>query len=306
MNAKVVDMTEMLRRLLGEDIDVRNSLASGLGSVRVDPTQIEQILLNLVVNAREAMPQGGSLTIETRNVEIDEAYTRSHAAALPGQYVMIAVSDSGCGMDAATQARIFEPFFTTKKQGTGLGLATVYGAVKQSGGYIWVYSELRKGTTFKIYFPRVADAENAATGEEGSADKTMGAGTILLVEDSESLRMVTREFLLRAGYTVKEASNGEEALNIARTLDGPIHLLLTDMVMPGMGGRELANALAPFLPEMRVLFMSGYAANAIVSHGDLEEGVSFLSKPFSRASLTKKVREVLNSLPRPAGKQLQF
>ena len=305
LNAKVADITEMLRRLVGEDVDVRTSLSSALWSVRVDPTQIEQILLNLAINARDAMPRGGNLTIETRNVEVDDTYSRSHASASPGQYVMIAVSDSGCGMDAETQARIFEPFFTTKKDGTGLGLATVYGAVKQSGGYIWVYSEPRRGATFKIYFPRVAAAENTVNGEESPSSKATGAGTILLVEDSEALRMVTREFLLLAGYTVKEASNGEEALNIARTHDGPIHLLLTDMVMPGMGGRELAKALAQFRPEMRVLFMSGYAANAIVSHGDLDEGASFLPKPFSRASLTNKVREVLNSLPNSAGKQLQ-
>jgi two-component system, cell cycle sensor histidine kinase and response regulator CckA len=304
LNVQVADVTEMLRRLLGEDIEVRTSLARDLGRIRVDPTQVEQILLNLVSNAREAMPHGGKLTIETGNVEVDEVYTRSHAGASVGGYVMIAVSDSGCGMDAATQARIFEPFFTTKHYGTGLGLATVYGAVKQSGGHIWVYSEPGRGTSFRIYFPRVAAPENTA-GDETSVDKSMGSGTILLVEDSEGLRMVTREFLLLAGYTVKEAGNAEEALNISQTHEGPIDLLLTDVVLPGMDGRELAKALACFRPEMRVLFMSGYAPEIIASNGDLDEGSGFLSKPFSRSTLTRKVREVLNSVSNPACKQLQ-
>jgi two-component system, cell cycle sensor histidine kinase and response regulator CckA len=294
LSAKVSEIADMLTRLVGEDVDVHTSLPGDLWSVRVDPSQFEQILLNLVVNAREAMPQGGKLTIETRNVELEEAYTRTHALAAPGRYVMISVSDSGIGMDAETQARIFEPFYTTKKTGTGLGLATVYGAVQQSGGNIWVYSELGKGTTFKIYLPAVEGARRLASAD-APATQAGGSETILLVEDADALRAVTREFLELAGYTVKDAANGEQAVQIARVHSGAIDLLLTDVVMPGMSGPEVAKRVAQLHPEAKVLFMSGYTANAVLNHGALDNSMTLLSKPFSRASLTRKVRELLTA-----------
>src|SRR5437879_7664228 len=255
LNAKVSKITDMLARLVGEDVEIRTSLPANLGKVRADPSQIEQILMNLVVNAREAMPNGGNITIETENVELDEAYAGSHSSVLPGSYVMIAVSDSGMGMDAEISAHIFEPFFTTKANGTGLGLATVYGAVKQSGGNIWVYSEPGKGTTFKIYFPRVDGVVDGSVAAERCAATLTGTETILLVEDSDSLRAVTREFLQIAGYNVVEARDGKDALRVARMHEERIHLLLTDVVMPGMSGRELANELKQIHTETRILFM---------------------------------------------------
>jgi two-component system, cell cycle sensor histidine kinase and response regulator CckA len=300
LNDAVTEMTDMLRRLVGEDIEIDTAFASPLNNVRVDPGQVEQILLNLAVNARDAMPQGGSITIETQNAVLDESYARSHAGVAPGRYVMLAVSDSGSGMDAETQKRVFEPFFTTKKSGTGLGLATVYGAVKQSGGHIWLYSELGKGTTFKIYFPEaVASAEKRGVEEREPSSTNSGTETILLVEDSDSLLAVTREFLLFAGYKVIDACNGKEALRLARGHIGPIHLLLTDVIMPEMSGRTLADEISRIHPETRILYMSGYTANAIVHHGVLDEGINLLSKPFSRAALTKKVSEVLNKTDLP-------
>ncbi len=295
LNAKVSKMTDMLARLVGEDVEIRTSLPANLGKVRADPSQIEQILMNLVVNAREAMPNGGNITIETENVKLDEAYAGSHTSVLPGSYVMIAVSDSGMGMDAEISAHIFEPFFTTKANGTGLGLATVYGAVKQSGGNIWVYSEPGKGTTFKIYLPRVDGAVDGSGGAQRSAATPEGTETILLVEDSASLRDVTKEFLQIAGYNVVEAKDGKDALRVARMHEERIHLLLTDVVMPGMGGRELANEIKQIHPETRILFMSGYTSNAIVHRGVLDEELSLLTKPFTRSGLTQKVREMLNS-----------
>jgi len=295
LNAKVSKMTDMLARLVGEDVEIRTSLPANLGKVRADPSQIEQILMNLVVNAREAMPNGGNITIETENVKLDEAYAGSHTSVLPGSYVMIAVSDSGMGMDAEISAHIFEPFFTTKENGTGLGLATVYGAVKQSGGNIWVYSEPGKGTTFKIYLPRVDGAVDGSGGAQRSAATPEGTETILLVEDSASLRDVTKEFLQIAGYNVVEAKDGKDALRVARMHEERIHLLLTDVVMPGMGGRELANEIKQIHPETRILFMSGYTSNAIVHRGVLDEELSLLTKPFTRSGLTQKVREMLNS-----------
>jgi len=294
LNAKVSKITEMLARLVGENVEIRTSLPANLGKVRADPSQIEQILMNLVVNAREAMPNGGNITIETENVKLDEAYAGSHTSVLPGSYVMIAVSDSGMGMDAEISAHIFEPFFTTKANGTGLGLATVYGAVKQSGGNIWVYSEPGKGTTFKIYLPRVDGAVDGSGGAERSAATPKGTETILLVEDSASLRDVTKEFLQIAGYNVVEAKDGKDALRVARMHEERIHLLLTDVVMPGMGGRELANEIKQIHPETRILFMSGYTSNAIVHRGVLDEELSLLTKPFTRSGLTQKVREMLN------------
>jgi two-component system, cell cycle sensor histidine kinase and response regulator CckA len=295
LNDAIAEMTNMLRRLVGENILIGSCLGSALWRVRVDPGQVEQIVLNLVVNARDAMPNGGSITIETQNVQLDEAYARSHVTVAPGRYVMLAVSDSGSGMDAETQKRIFEPFFTTKKSGSGLGLATVYGAVKQSGGHVWLYSEPGEGTTFKIYFPEAAESVENHQAEERDAPATNQATeTILLVEDSESLLAVTREFLQLAGYNVVEACNGKEALKLARAHVSPIHLLLTDVVMPEMSGKTLADEVSRIHPETRILYMSGYTANAIVHHGVLDEGVNLLSKPFSRASLTKKIREVLS------------
>jgi two-component system, cell cycle sensor histidine kinase and response regulator CckA len=294
LNSKISEMTNMLMRLVGEDIEISTSLPANLGKVRTDPSQIEQILLNLVVNARDAMPNGGKITIETQNIDLAESYVVSHTAVLPGPYVMIAISDSGMGIDAETLAHIFEPFFTTKLSGTGLGLAMVYGAVKQSGGNIWVYSEPGKGTTFKIYFPRVDGAADSAEAAERNAVTPKGSETILLVEDSDSLREVTREFLQIAGYNVVEGRDGKDALQVAQTHEEAIHLLLTDVVMPGMSGRELANEIKRIHPETRILFMSGYTSNAIVHRGVLDEGVSLLPKPFTRSALTQKVREILN------------
>jgi PAS domain S-box-containing protein len=295
LNSKLSDVADMLVRLVGENITISTSLASDLGRVRIDPTQIEQIVLNLVVNARDAMPRGGQITIETQNVELDEAYTRSHISVLPGRYVMVAVSDSGMGMNADTQAHLFEPFFTTKKSGTGLGLSTVYGAVKQSGGNIWVYSEPGRGTTFQAYFPRVDEPTDSGEVENSSGTIARGTETILLVEDSDSLREVTREFLEMEGYQVMEACNGEDALDVARTHEGPIHLVLTDVLMPGMSGPDLAREVLQIHAETRILFMSGYTADAIAHHGVLDEGISLLEKPFTRSILTQRVRQTLNS-----------
>ena len=295
LNAKVSKITDMLARLVGEDVEIRTSLPANLGKVRADPGQIEQILMNLVVNAREAMPNGGKIMIETENVELDAAYARSHTSVVPGNYVMIAVSDSGIGMDAEISAHIFEPFFTTKATGTGLGLATVYGAVKQSGGNIWVYSEPGNGTTFKIYLPRVDGVVDWGGGAEHNAATPKGTETILLVEDSASLRDVTKEFLQIAGYNVVEAKDGRDALRVARMHEERIHLLLTDVVMPGMSGRELADEIKQIHPETRILFMSGYTSNAIVHRGVLDEELSLLTKPFTRSRLTQKVREMLTS-----------
>jgi PAS domain S-box-containing protein len=296
LNAKVSGIRDMLVRVVGEGIEISTSLATNLGRVRADPNQIEQILLNLVVNARDAMPNGGKITIETQNIDLEEAYVGTHSSVVAGSYVMIAVSDSGVGMDAETLAHVFEPFFTTKSSGTGLGLATVYGAVKQSGGNIWAYSEPGKGTTFKVYFTRVdGAAERARAGECNATPTPKGTETILLVEDSDSLREVTREFLQIAGYNVVVARNGNDAVQVARSHEPAIHLLLTDVVMPGMSGRESADEIKRMHPETRVLFMSGYTSNAIAHRGVLDEGVSLLSKPFTRSDLVQKVHEILNS-----------
>jgi len=296
LNVIVSDMGAMLRRLIGEDIGLVTVVTEGLGSVKADPGQIEQVLVNLAVNARDAMLEGGRLTIETANVELDEAYAQDHAGFRPGRYVMLAVTDTGRGMDAEVQEHMFEPFFTTKEpgKGTGLGLATVYGIVTQSGGYIWVYSEPGHGTTFKIYLPRVDESSPAAHAEQ-VARVPKGTETILVVEDEEALREITREILTGQGYTVIEAPSGAAALKLAEQHTGPIHLLLTDVVMPGMSGRELAQNLAARQPAMKLLFMSGYTDDAIVRHGVLEEGTAFIQKPFTLASLTTRVRDVLDS-----------
>ena len=297
LNTVVAGMEGLLQRLLGEDIDLAVVPAPGLGSVRADPGQIEQVITNLAVNARDAMPQGGRLTIETQNVEIDDDYARRHAVAAPaGSYVLLAVSDSGVGMDEATRARIFEPFFTTKEpgKGTGLGLSTVYGIVKQSQGFIWVYSEVGQGTTFKIYLPQVAEAVD--TDRPGpSVAPGSGTETILLVEDNAGLRKVATRFLKPAGYTVLGAASGEEALRLLERHEAPVHLLLSDVVMPGMSGRLLAEQLAQTHPGMKVLYMSGYTGDTIVRHGILDAQMPFLAKPFTEAALRRKVREVLDS-----------
>ena len=298
LNFLVEDMNKLLRRLLGEDIELCTKLDSSLGSVQADPGQIEQVIMNLAVNARDAMPKGGKLTLETANLELDQAYAREHAIVQPGSYVLLAISDTGCGMDAETLAHVFEPFFTTKEQGkgTGLGLSTVYGIVKQSGGYIWPYSEPGIGTTFKIYLPRVdetaareqAAAQPAASGLEGTE-------TILLVEDEEGVRGLTRQLLQRHGYTVLEAEHGQDALLLCERYSGPIHLLLTDVVLAAqMSGRELVERLVPLRREMKVLYMSGYSDEAIVHHGVLAPGTAFLQKPFTTESLMRKLREVLD------------
>jgi PAS domain S-box-containing protein len=295
LNSVVGDLGRMLPRLVGEDVDL--VIVPSLEPIRAkaDPSQLEQVIMNLAVNARDAMPTGGRLTIETAVVEFDQEYARLHPSAQPGRYAMLAVTDTGAGMDAETQSRIFEPFFTTKEKGkgTGLGLSTVYGIVKQSGGYVWVYSELGRGTTFKIYLPLAEGAETALQPEAVLPADSPGLETVLLVEDEEHVRHVAREFLEIRGYSVLEAKNGEDALQLAHSHPGPIHLLLTDVVMPGMNGRELWQRLS-WRPEMKVLYMSGYPENAIVQHGTLEEGVMYLQKPFTLSALTHKVREVLN------------
>ncbi len=297
MNAILASVEKMLRRLIGEDIDLVTVQEPQLGAVKVDPSQIEQVILNLAINARDAMPHGGKLTLETSNVHLDEDYARRHAGVRPGRYVMLAVSDTGSGMDAETRSRIFEPFFTTKRhgKGTGLGLATVYGIVKQSGGHIWVYSEPGRGTTFKIYFPRVEEKAESVDAGAGVAQTLQGTETILLVEDEEVVRDVASRILDHYGYTVLEARSGAQALRICEEHKGPIHLLVTDVVMPQMSGRQLAEQLAELRPQIKVLYVSGYTDNAIVHHGVLEEGTAFLGKPFTPEALARKVREVLDA-----------
>jgi nitrogen-specific signal transduction histidine kinase/ActR/RegA family two-component response regulator len=297
LNATIRQMSSMLRRLIGEDIDLVTIAHPELGSVNADPVQIQQILMNLAVNARDAMPQGGKLTIEMANAHFDEAYVREHPQTMDGPYVMLAISDNGIGMDAATQARLFEPFFTTKGKGkgTGLGLSTIYGIVKQSGGFIWVYSEQGKGSTFKIYFPRVEGQSPTATIESNVQHKLNVSETVFVVEDEPSVRALTSRILQSRGYAVLEASNGKLALDIAQKHSGEIHMVITDVVMPEMGGKALVSQLKMDRPDIKVLFVSGYADNAIVHHGILDSGIEFLQKPFSSENLLRKVREVLNS-----------
>ncbi|PYO60987.1 MAG: hybrid sensor histidine kinase/response regulator [Gemmatimonadetes bacterium] len=296
LNDVVADTQNMLGRLLGEDIALVTRLDPALGAVKADPGQLEQVIMNLAVNARDAMPGGGKLTIETANAELDDTYVREHFPARPGSYVMLAVSDTGTGMSDEVQSHLFEPFFTTKEKGkgTGLGLATVYGIVKQSGGYIWVYTEPGHGTTFKIYLPRVAGAP--AQRASGPKASPVGAGTetVLLAEDEAAVRAVARHALERQGYTVLEASSGEAALDLAERHSGRIHLLLTDVIMPGMNGRALALRLSELRPDLRVVYMSGYTEEAITRHGVLEPGLTYVQKPFTPEGLARKVREVLD------------
>jgi PAS domain S-box-containing protein len=295
LNAIVLQVEKMLQRLIGEDVDLRATLGPALGSIKADQSQIEQVIMNLAVNARDAMPQGGKLMIETANIDLDEDYARRHPPQKPGAYVQLTVADTGEGMDAETQSRIFEPFFTTKEpgKGTGLGLSTVYGIVRQSGGHIWVYSELGQGTTFKIYLPRIGKTAKVENPAPGLALSSRGTGTILLVEDEDALRELTRSLLEGDGYTVLEAERPDKAIEIALEHSGPIHLMLTDMVMPGMNGRVLAANLAPIRPAMKVVYMSGYTG--FTHPGLAESGASLLSKPFTRDALLRKLHEVLES-----------
>jgi len=296
LNALVSNVEKLLGRLIGADVQLATALADEVGRVRADPGQLEQVIVNLAVNARDAMPGGGRLTIETRNVDLDAAYAAEHRTVVPGPYVVIAVSDTGTGMSADTQAHMFEPFFTTKEvgKGTGLGLATVYGIVKQSGGSIWVYSELGHGTTIKVYLPRVDEPPDplAAPGL-ANPERLRGTETILLVEDEPAVRAVARQILARQGYTVLEAPDGPAALAMVAGR-ARVDLILTDVVMPGMSGRTLADQLATRWPGVRVLYMSGYTDDAIVRHGMLEPGLAYLQKPFRPDALVRKVREVLN------------
>ena len=296
VNAIVTGLVTMLRRLVGEDLDLQLHLAPNLDRISADKGQIEQILTNLVVNARDAMPRGGRLTIETVNVELDDAYVKQHVSGQPGPHVMLAVTDTGMGMSRATQAQIFDPFFTTKAlgHGTGLGLATVYGIVKQSGGTIWVYSEPGRGTIFKIYFPRgEAPAEPAAPQARVRA-ATRGSETILVVEDEDRVRLLVTEVLTRAGYTVLASADVAGALDWSQRYTGTIHLLLTDVVMPGQSGRDLAAQLVTARPGIQVLYMSGYTGNAIAHHGIIESDASLIDKPFTPEGLCQRVRELLD------------
>jgi PAS domain S-box-containing protein len=296
INEVVAEMDRMLRRILGEDVRLETVLAPDLGRVEADVGQMEQVLMNLAVNARDAMPGGGKLTIETANVELDQEYARGHVSVTPGPHVMVGVSDTGEGMSPEVLAHVFEPFFTTKEKGrgTGLGLATVYGIVKQSGGNIWVYSERGQGTAFKIYLPRVDRAPAGAKERDAGSEVRGGSETLLVVEDEEMVRNLAVRVLKGVGYTVLGAQDGLEALAIVREHDAPIHLMVTDVVMPGMSGPQLASQLLTFRPGMRVLYVSGYTDNAIVHHGVLDAGLHFLQKPFTPDGLLRKVRETLD------------
>ena len=295
LNHIVSDMDKLLRRLIGEDVELGTALHPGLGRVRADPGQIAQIVMNLAVNARDAMPGGGRLTIETTNAELDAAYAVLHPPAKPGPYVMLAMSDTGTGMDAETQSHVFEPFFTTKPvgEGTGLGLSTVYGIVKQSDGYIWVYSEVGVGTTFKIYLPR-SDTAAAAPSEERPAPAACTSETVLLVEDEDALRGLLRETLEGNGYVVLVAHDGAQALQIADAHAGPLHLILTDLIMPGINGRSAAEVIVSTRPAVKVLYISGYSDEAVARSGALSPGSAFLSKPFTPRELLVKVRDLLD------------
>jgi len=288
----------MLQRLIGEDVELVTILRLGVGQIKADPGQIEQVLLNLVVNARDALPKGGKITIETCNTVLDETYARKHVSVQPGSYVVLIVSDNGVGMDAKTQERVFDPFFTTKEigKGTGLGLSTVYGIVKQSEGSVWVYSEVGRGTTFKIYLPRV---DNGAEDEKLASVASIvpgGSETILLVEDEDLVRDLSIAILEEAGYKVISAADGDEGLRLCQQFEGRIDLMITDVVVPRMSGRELAEYLKVLRPETEVLYMSGYTDDAIVRHGILEDDMPFIQKPFLPDALALKVRELLEAV----------
>jgi PAS domain S-box-containing protein len=292
LNKLVTSLSTMLRRLIGEDVELRLVLSPDLGRVSADPGQLEQVLMNLAVNARDAMPKGGILTIETTNLELDENYAGRHISVKSGPYIQLAVSDTGTGMDEATKARLFEPFFTTKGTGTGLGLSTVFGIIKQSGGSVDVYSEPGHGTSVKVYLPRI-DQAAAAPPEDQQTKSVRGSETILVAEDDEMVRTLVRTTLERDGYKVLESADPVEARRVAERHKGTIHLLISDVVMPKLSGRELAEQIVQRRPGMKVLYMSGYTDNAVLNSGILHQTVAFLQKPFTPAALTEKVREVL-------------
>ena len=297
LNLIIEDINKMLPRLIGEDIELVFNPGAKLGEVKSDPVQIEQILLNLVANARDAMPKGGRLVIETSNLRLDNAYVQEHSIVPPGDYVLLTVTDSGTGIAPEHLLHIFEPFYTTKEEGkgTGLGLATVYGIVKQNSGFIWVYSEPGLGTTFKIYLPGASQAKIAGQPALPSEGCPRGCETLLLAEDEEAVRESIREFLSLNGYTVLEAQNGTEALALARGYDGPIHLMIADVVMPQVGGAKLAGELAIDRPDMKILFVCGYAEATFQRHGAIDLTTRFLQKPFSLKALARKIREVLDA-----------
>jgi PAS domain S-box-containing protein len=297
LNTVLTRVDALLQRIIGEDVDLTMKLTAPLGRVSADPGQIEQVVLNLAVNARDAMPHGGKLTIETANVMLDEDYVSKHADATPGPHVMVAVTDTGTGMDEDTQQRLFEPFFTTKEagRGTGLGLATVYGIVTQSRGSIWVYSERGHGSTFKVYLPVTTDESSPAVAFQKTPESLSGHETVLVVEDQAEARSVICETLRRRGYTVIEAINGPDAIVKGRQSDVPIDVMLTDVVMPGMGGRRVAEVIRATRPQLKIVYMSGYTDSSIVDHGILEPGVTFVQKPFATDMLLRKIRDVLDT-----------
>jgi signal transduction histidine kinase/ActR/RegA family two-component response regulator len=308
LNEIVDNLEKMLRRLIGEDVVLTTALSPGISAVRVDPGQMEQVVINLAVNARDAMPQGGRLTIETRDIELTEAYCRLHSDVKPGRYALLSITDTGCGMTPEVKGRIFEPFFTTKGpgKGTGLGLATVFGIVKQSDGHIQVYSELGFGTCFKICLAAVEAKAGSAQSEFGTGKARQGSETILLVEDEEGVRKIAKLILEKHGYKVLEASDGRKALAIAESFKGPIDLVLTDVVMPAMSGTQLMGLLHARHSRVKVLFMSGYTDDAMVRHGLIDAKAAFLHKPFSVIALAKKVREVLDGKVACNGTVLDF
>jgi two-component system, cell cycle sensor histidine kinase and response regulator CckA len=295
VNAIVQDMERLLRPLIGENIDLTTRLEPNVGRTRADAGQLEQVIMNLVVNAKDAMPAGGKITIQTGNAELDDSYRREHTYIQPGPYIMLLVSDTGCGMDKETQARIFEPFFTTKEKGkgTGLGLSTVYGIIKQSGGYVFAQSEVGHGSTFRIYLPRVEDAAEPTDTVKAKSTALEGTETVLLVEDEDSVRQLVAETLASRGYKVIQAENGEEALKLVASSPETIHLMITDVVMPGMSGRELARELLKLRPQSKVMFLSGYSEDAVLNQGVLEPETAFLQKPFTLQHLARKVREII-------------
>jgi two-component system cell cycle sensor histidine kinase/response regulator CckA len=297
LNVAVTEVEIMLQRLIGEDVNLQTSLDPAIGSVKADPGQIEQVILNLVVNARDAMPRGGKLLLETSNVELDGRATKLHPPMFAGQFVVLTVTDTGIGMDSETQAHIFEPFFTTKElgKGTGLGLATVYGVVRQSGGFVRVHSEPGQGAQFKVYLPLVQDTVETRENRSGHVTNDFGTETILLAEDSEPLRELICMILRNHGYTVLEAGDGAAALRIANQHSGPIHLLVTDVIMPGIGGHELSESLKSMRRDLRVLYVSGYTDDTMMRHGVSDANVAILPKPFTPKDLTRKVRDVLDA-----------
>jgi CheY-like chemotaxis protein/two-component sensor histidine kinase len=298
LNEVVEDLGKMLRRLINENVGLTMALEKKIGRVRADAGYVGQVLINLVVNARDAMPNGGRLSITTRNVTLDENYAHTHPEVVPGDYVMLAVSDTGVGMTDEVKAHLFEAFFTTKPKGkgTGLGLATCLTIVKQSGGHITAYSELGKGTTFKVYFPRVDQPLETTIRAEQAGPLPRGTETLLVVEDEPAVCLLAYNVLKNQGYTVLRAMNGQDALRVAREHEGsPIRLVITDVIMPQMDGKVMAEWLKSHFPDLKILFTSGYTDDAIVHHGVLEPGVVFLSKPYTPATLTRKVRELLDA-----------